>query len=98
MSKYVIVSKGHYVNQPDSDRQRRAEPGEVIDLDPKAARPLLGWRLVPYQPEVTPAAQKLADEAGIDLTDVAGTGAGGKVIKADVEVLRQAEEVPDGDA
>jgi pyruvate dehydrogenase E2 component (dihydrolipoyllysine-residue acetyltransferase) len=36
-------------------------------------------------PKVTPVAQKLADEAGIDLRSVSGTGPGGRITKEDVE-------------
>lgn len=47
-----------------------------------------GYEGVPNEePEVeaTPAAEKLADEAGVDLTQVEGTGKDGKVTKPDVE-------------
>ena len=37
--------------------------------------------------EATPAAVKLAGEHGIDLAEVKGTGAGGKVVKSDIEAL-----------
>jgi pyruvate/2-oxoglutarate dehydrogenase complex dihydrolipoamide acyltransferase (E2) component len=99
MPQYVILAKGHYVNT-DDDRQRRAEPGEVITLTEAEALPLLGWRLVPYEPdaplentadlrqvEATDIAVKLAAEHDINLRDVVGTGAGGKVVKADVQAV-----------
>lgn len=35
--------------------------------------------------EATPAAKELADEKGVDLSEVDGSGAGGKITKADVE-------------
>lgn len=37
------------------------------------------------EPEATPAAEKEAEEAGVDLSQVEGTGKGGKITKADVE-------------
>ncbi len=39
------------------------------------------------EPEATDAAVKLAEEHGIDLSKVKGTGTGGRVIKSDVEGL-----------
>ena len=36
-------------------------------------------------PEVTEAAQRRAEEPGIDLADVKGTGSGGRVLAKDVE-------------
>jgi pyruvate/2-oxoglutarate dehydrogenase complex dihydrolipoamide acyltransferase (E2) component len=41
------------------------------------------------EPEATDAAIKLARDSGVDLRDVVGTGADGKVIKPDVEALLQ---------
>lgn len=40
-------------------------------------------------PEASDAAVKLAQEHGIDLRDVNGTGANGNIVKADVEALLQ---------
>lgn len=34
--------------------------------------------------EATPAAKELAEEQGVDLTSVEGSGAGGKITKSDV--------------
>jgi pyruvate/2-oxoglutarate dehydrogenase complex dihydrolipoamide acyltransferase (E2) component len=36
-------------------------------------------------PEVTEAAQRRAEELGVDLADVKGTGSGGRVLLKDVE-------------
>jgi pyruvate/2-oxoglutarate dehydrogenase complex dihydrolipoamide acyltransferase (E2) component len=57
MPHYVILSHGHYVLE-DNDRQRLAEPGEIIELSQEAARPLLGWRLAPYEPGETQSANE----------------------------------------
>lgn len=40
----------------------------------------------------TPAAQAAADDAGVDLTTVSGTGKDGKVTKADVEAAAPATD------
>lgn len=40
-----------------------------------------------FSADATDSAVKLAKEAGIDLGEVTGTGAGGRITKADVEAL-----------
>lgn len=40
--------------------------------------------------KVSPVARRIAEERGIDLTTIAGTGPGGRIIKADVEGALQA--------
>ena len=42
--------------------------------------------------QATPAAQATAEEAGVDLTQVEGTGADGKITKADVVAAATAPE------
>jgi pyruvate/2-oxoglutarate dehydrogenase complex dihydrolipoamide acyltransferase (E2) component len=37
------------------------------------------------EPEASPAAVRLAAEHGLDLSEIEGTGKGGKVLKSDVE-------------
>lgn len=37
--------------------------------------------------DATDAARELADEKGVDLTTIVGTGAGGRIIKSDVEAV-----------
>jgi len=54
--------------------------------------------------EVTPAAQELADEKGLDLSTVEGSGKDGRVLLEDVEALleaeapEEAEEAPEEEA
>lgn len=38
-------------------------------------------------PQATPAAEKLAEEYGIDLSEVEGTGSDGKIVVADIRKL-----------
>jgi len=45
-------------------------------------------------PRLTPVAQKMAAEAGVDVRQLAGTGPAGKVTKEDVERARQAAPTP----
>jgi pyruvate/2-oxoglutarate dehydrogenase complex dihydrolipoamide acyltransferase (E2) component len=51
---------------------------DVADTDETSAEP-------EEEPDTTAAAADLAEAEGIDLADVVGTGAGGRVTKADVE-------------
>lgn len=45
---------------------------------------------VPDEIDATPSAEELAQEAGVDLSSVEGTGAGGRITKGDVEKALQA--------
>jgi len=54
------------------------EPEPEPEAEPEPEEPV-------EEPEATPAAAELADEKGVDLTEVEGSGVGGKVTKADVE-------------
>jgi pyruvate dehydrogenase E2 component (dihydrolipoamide acetyltransferase) len=71
-------------------------PGEVLGVTfgfghvlapavPVAPRLATGEKV-----RATPVARKLAAEMGIDLTQVAGTGPGGRIVRADVEAARAA--------
>jgi len=71
-------------------------PGEVLGVTfgfghvlapavPVAPRLATGEKV-----RATPVARKLAAEAGIDLTQVTGTGPGGRIVRADVEAARAA--------
>jgi len=63
----------------------RVTPGNVITLDDDFAAKLIAeGRAEVISTEATPAAEDLADELGIDITTVSGTGAEGKVTKTDV--------------
>jgi pyruvate/2-oxoglutarate dehydrogenase complex dihydrolipoamide acyltransferase (E2) component len=66
------------VEDPNSDHPTdRSAPGAV---DPNSDHP------VPFEAvETTPAAQATAEDVGVDVSTVQGTGKGGKVTKADVE-------------
>lgn len=47
---------------------------------------------MPPEVNATEPAQKLADEKGIDLSGVGGSGSGGQITKADVEALVAAQD------
>ena len=48
--------------------------------------------------KATEAAEKAAQEAGIDLASIEGTGADGKIVKDDVDAAAEAQEAPAADA
>lgn len=63
-----------------------------------------GWQDDGDEPEdapevkVSPAAAKLAEELGVDLSDVEGTGSGGSITKGDVEnAAEDSSDEDDGD-
>ena len=75
---------------------RTEGPEEVAPPSPAVAPPAAAQRLAGPRPTIAPAAaagrlrvspvaQKLAEEKGIDLSTVAGTGPGGRVMLRDVE-------------
>lgn len=65
-------------DDPNSDHPEGI--GGMAADDPNSDHPVM-----PDAVEATPAAQAAAQDTGVDLTQVRGTGAGGKVVKADVE-------------
>ncbi|MEM1442471.1 MAG: 2-oxoglutarate dehydrogenase complex dihydrolipoyllysine-residue succinyltransferase [Verrucomicrobiota bacterium] len=58
--------------------EAESEPSEESAPAPATAQE------VPEDVKVTPVARKIAEEEGVDLSAVSGTGAGGKITKADV--------------
>ncbi|MXW05127.1 MAG: 2-oxoglutarate dehydrogenase complex dihydrolipoyllysine-residue succinyltransferase [Gemmatimonadetes bacterium] len=66
------------------------EPGSVddpgsADESPEPAREASGPSDAVTDDRVTPVARRMADEAGISLSDVEGTGMGGRIRREDVE-------------
>jgi len=55
-------------------------------------------RATPVDVPATPVAQRMAADYGLDLSAVAGTGPGGKVVKADVEAAIAQARRPDASA
>jgi hypothetical protein len=65
-------------------------PGDVITLDDDFADKLIKeGRAEVVSTEATPAAEALADQLGIDIITVSGTGTEGKVTKADVVAVNK---------
>jgi pyruvate/2-oxoglutarate dehydrogenase complex dihydrolipoamide acyltransferase (E2) component len=64
--------------QPPAERRSDEGAAEQADAAEQAAED-------EQEPSATGAARELADELGVDLSEVEGTGTGGKITKADVE-------------
>jgi pyruvate dehydrogenase E2 component (dihydrolipoamide acetyltransferase) len=64
---------------PDADLSQR-EPARTNAQTPAAGRPAEAERV-----KASPLARKVAEERGVDLAGVRGTGPGGRIIEADVE-------------
>ncbi len=74
-----------------------AEPGEVIpELEKVPAAPPVTEAPAPPPKEIlaTPAAKRLAKEHGIDLSQVTGTGPGGRITEKDVLTFIEARKAP----
>jgi len=79
--------KGKSTSKPEPQgRKQESKPVEGTDDSDKSSR-TEGGRI-----KASPLARKLAQEKGIDLSDVSGTGPGGRIVKADVE--KAAKEGP----
>lgn len=65
------------------------EPGDEVEMSPAEAEAnglvAIGAVEVTEEVSATDAAEELAEEEGVDLSDVEGTGADGKVLKSDVQ-------------
>ena len=70
--------------------------GEVIALlDTAAEKPKAEQASAePEKPALMPAAKKHAAELGIDVTEIRGTGRGGRITKADVMLPKKEEAIP----
>lgn len=75
-----------------SENLQLVERGVLFAIDGAQVQPTI---------DASPAAHKMAQEAGIDLAEIAGTGTGGRVIDEDVKKAIAAAEAsnenPDGD-
>ena len=74
---------------PGASTQPAAAPKEEAAAPPPAAGTSSGGRI-----KASPLAKKLAAQHGIDLSLIAGTGPGGRIVKQDVLAARQAPPAP----
>ena len=80
-----------FIGHPEEEVEAVPPPPATASA-PGAASPQRSERV-----KATPVAQRMAEEAGLDLSEVPGTGPGGQVTKADVQrylAARQAEATP----
>jgi pyruvate dehydrogenase E2 component (dihydrolipoamide acetyltransferase) len=71
------------VKQPDHDGK---EP-KGAEAEQPAAEPQASDRL-----KASPLAKKMAEDAGVDLSRITGSGPGGRIVRADVEAAAQAAQ------
>jgi pyruvate dehydrogenase E2 component (dihydrolipoamide acetyltransferase) len=78
-------------SEPESDDEPDAEPEEAPEDDeepadePEPATASSNGSEGDERAKASPVARRVANELGIDIADVQGTGPGGRILKADVE-------------
>lgn len=75
-----------YSEESSGPSTRRAQQGGV-QVPAQAEEPVVEEHGPHYYEDIetTGAAAELADELGVDLSDIEGTGKGGRITKADVQ-------------
>ena len=87
----VAVGEVLALAQPSSGSAPAASNGSAPKTEPVAAPPVeLATDNGRPAPHMTPLADKIAKDKGVDLSRITGTGAGGKVTREDVEKATQA--------
>jgi pyruvate dehydrogenase E2 component (dihydrolipoamide acetyltransferase) len=77
-------------------KEKEKEAEEAVAAPEEEARELLAPTVEEGRIPASPVARRMADELGIDLTQVAGSGPGGRIIKRDIEeYLTEREKVPE---
>lgn len=84
---YVIINEADF----DPKKHRIYDPNRPNPPVP-AGREAAGKEREPKPPDATDAARKLAEEAGIDLGAVKGSGKDGAITKPDVEAAIEAQK------
>jgi pyruvate dehydrogenase E2 component (dihydrolipoamide acetyltransferase) len=73
------------------EEEEKPEPLAAVAVEPEEAPEAAGDRVA-----ASPVTRRMADELGIDLTQIEGTGPGGRIIKRDLEAyLQERERVPE---
>lgn len=91
--KVRILRDASYANFATAPKisAQNLKVGDVVEFPDYYAEGIIASGMaelpVSYNPDVTLGAQKLANEQGIDLVNVEGTGKDGRIIKADIQAL-----------
>jgi len=85
----ILADQG---NAPVEEKEEKAAaPAPVIETKKEVAKPIAASVVTPvYTSEdgrihASPLAKKIAEERGVDLRSVAGTGEGGRIVKRDID-------------
>jgi pyruvate dehydrogenase E2 component (dihydrolipoamide acetyltransferase) len=92
------VGEGGEAKAPEPEERKEPEAAEVEKTEPATAAPP---RPAPadgdgHRPKASPLARRLAQEQGLDLSQLEGSGPGGRIVKADVERASSAGDVGEG--
>jgi pyruvate dehydrogenase E2 component (dihydrolipoamide acetyltransferase) len=79
-----------YILDPGEALPEEAEPEQPTDAEAAVS--------APSKPKVTPVAERLAETYDVDLTEIEGTGPGGKIVRADVEAAQEAAQAAEDEA
>jgi len=74
--------------QPQNNQQQSAQPTQ------STAQPVNGSTTSDGRIKASPLAKKLAQEKGIDLSQVQGSGDGGRIVKSDVDNFKPSQQTP----
>jgi pyruvate dehydrogenase E2 component (dihydrolipoamide acetyltransferase) len=77
------------VKQPDHDGKEPKAAEAKQPAAQQAPEPQAGDRL-----KASPLAKKMAEDAGVDLSRITGSGPGGRIVRADVEAAARAAQAP----
>ncbi len=80
--------------EPEEQEEPEAEAQTVTAAPPRPSQP--NGDGDGHRPKASPLARRLAKEQGLDLSQVEGSGPGGRIVKADVERASSAGDVGEG--
>ena len=106
----VLVEAGEKVTAPEktptakkqAPKQAAGEVAAPVENTPAppAAKPapVANGKAEPERVFASPLARRMADQAGVKLADVKGTGPNGRIVRADIEGAQKIEAKPDAKA
>jgi pyruvate dehydrogenase E2 component (dihydrolipoamide acetyltransferase) len=82
-----VGEAGEETSEPEADEPEEAEPEEEAEEEPEPASASSNGSEATEdeRAKASPVARRVANELGVDIADVQGTGPGGRILKADVE-------------